>query len=105
MSEDIYQLTLRDHAVLELNEAYNWYEERQTGLGEDFLRSVEEKLKKISSNPQHYKKTYKNYREALADRFPFLIVYVVNDAVKEIIVMAVFHTSRNPKTKYKISYK
>jgi plasmid stabilization system protein ParE len=101
MSENSYKLLLRDHATLELKEAYSWYEEQQQGLGEEFIKSIGEKLDKITNNPQHYKKTYKNYREALADRFPFLIVYIANETAKEILVVAIFHTSRNPKVKYR----
>jgi len=85
MTESTYKLQLRDYATRELEEAYAWYEE----------------LKKITNNPQHYKKTYKNYQEALVDRFPFLIVYTVVEPVKEILVIAIFHTSRNPKIKYR----
>ena len=101
MTEDLYKLQLRDHATRELKEVYAWYEEQQTGLGEEFAKEIHEKLKKITNNPQHYKNTYKNYREALVDRFPFLIVYIVAESAKEILIIAIFHTSRNPKIKYK----
>ncbi|MBI2966516.1 MAG: hypothetical protein HYY40_01715 [Bacteroidetes bacterium] len=42
---------------------------------------------------------YKNFREALLKRFPYLIVYeIVKDKT---VIHSFFHTSRNPKKKYK----
>lgn len=96
-----YSFVLRDEAVREYTEAFIWYEEQQDGLGQVFKRAIQNKLKSICDNPVHYKISYKNYHEALADKFPFLIIYTVDEKAKLITVMAVFHTSRNPKRKFR----
>jgi len=34
------------------------------------------------------------------ETFPFFIIYRINDRLKIIRIISVFHTSRNPKGKY-----
>ena len=43
----IERIIFRPAAEYELKEAYKWYEQRDAGLGSDFLRSVEACLLKI----------------------------------------------------------
>ncbi|MBL1212682.1 MAG: hypothetical protein HND52_04870 [Ignavibacteriae bacterium] len=41
-----------------------------------------------------YPKVYKNIRRALIRKFPFGIHYIIEN--EQVIVIAVFHVSRNP---------
>jgi hypothetical protein len=48
------ELILAPEAVTDLAEAYFWYEERKTGLGEDFLVCVEAAVESIRSAPARF---------------------------------------------------
>jgi len=96
-----YSFELRDKALEELTDAVVWYEEQQEGLGKSLRLTVQNKLKKICNNPFHYKVSHKIYREALTDKFPFLIIYILDEKIKLITVIAIFHTSRSPKKKFR----
>jgi plasmid stabilization system protein ParE len=96
-----YSFIINDEALKELIEEFLWYEEQQPGLGKEFRTEVYIKLNKVCNNPFHYKIPNKKFHEALVERFPFLIVYFVDEENKVIIVTAIFHTSRNPKNKFK----
>ena len=96
-----YSLKLREEAAAEFNDAYVWYEEQQENLGEQFRVTIQNKLKLIRKDPHHYKTAYKKFHQALTDKFPFLIIYTINEKNKQILVTAIFHTSRNPKNKFK----
>ncbi|WP_184546843.1 type II toxin-antitoxin system RelE/ParE family toxin [Mucilaginibacter sp. FT3.2] len=95
-----YDLKIRQEAAKELSGALSWYEEQQTGLGEIFETAIRRKLNQISRNPYHYKAEYNQFHQALTEKFPFLIVYIVDETVKQITVIAIFHTSRNPNKKF-----
>jgi toxin ParE1/3/4 len=86
---------IRPEAESEIKEAYLWYEERRTGLGADFILCVEDGLEKIRSNPEMYPVVYKNIRRLLIRRFPYGIFYLTQ--LNIIMVLAVFHSQRNPK--------
>jgi len=96
-----YSFIINDEAIKELTEAFLWYEKQQSGLGKEFRTEVYIKLDKVCNNPFDYKIPNKKFHEALVERFPFLIVYFVDEKNNLIIVTAIFHTGRNPKYKFK----
>lgn len=92
----IRQLTFQPEAIAEANEAFNWYEDRQAGLGNEFYRELTRCLEFIVENPLLARVVYCGLRKRKLDRFPYLIVYKVTSA--SISVVSVFHGKRNPET-------
>jgi plasmid stabilization system protein ParE len=80
----------------DINQAYQWYEEQQDGLGEDFLNSLENAFNRICKTPNGFQQI-KNHRQYPLKHFPFVILYEHID--NKIFIDAVFHTSRNPTSK------
>lgn len=89
------ELIIRPEAEEEMAEAYDWYERLVDGLGAEFLLNVDATMNAILRNPQQFSVVYKNLRRALTRRFPYQVLFVVEDS--RIIVIAVFHGKRNPK--------
>jgi len=89
-----YKFVIRPEAEVEIEEAYQWYEARQPGLGKDFLLRVDACLSLIQKNPYSYSVKYKQVRQALLHRFPYSVFYLVSEDA--IVVIAVFHSKRNP---------
>ena len=93
-----YHIELLDTAITDLQESYDWYEERTTGLGEEFAEEVDEYLFLVANTPYHFAVQFsEKYRFAALHRFPFRIVYYIDEEPKIIFVTAIFHTSRDPK--------
>jgi plasmid stabilization system protein ParE len=91
-----YNYNLSQEAEADMLEAYVWYEEQKAGLGEEFLESLEKARRAILQNPETYRIRYrKKVRAFLVDRFPYLILYVLEN--NDVNVLSVFNTSRNPK--------
>lgn len=90
-----YRLIIRKKPELQLAEAFEWYEKQRASLGLEFLQSVETTLTFIENNPLLFQIRYKNIRSALTPHFPYGIFYFVEE--NTIVVVAVFHLSRNPK--------
>lgn len=80
-------------------EAYKWYEEQKTGLGEEFLKELDSRYNKLESHPEYYGKIKKSFRQISLKRFQYVVVFEI--LKNEVIVFAVFHTKRNPKLKFK----
>lgn len=94
-----FTLVIKEEAYGDLQDAYDYYEEQVKGLGDRFLNAVREKISYIRKHPFHFNAVEEEFRQALVDRFPFLILYEVSGY--EIVVYAFFHCSRNPKRKFK----
>jgi plasmid stabilization system protein ParE len=96
----IYRTIFSSKAQREIAESWNWYEDRQLGLGDRFLNEIAEHIRKIEQTPIRFPIRFKSYREASVPVFPFLIIYRINERKKIIRIVSVFHTSRNPTKKY-----
>lgn len=95
-----YRFGIRDKALAEMQQAFDWYEEQEIGLGDKFISELEKHFEIIYKNPQTFKRSYKLYREIPLKKFPFLVVYFIDDDENLIVVASVFHTSRNPSVKF-----
>ncbi len=63
-----YRLNQQAHE--EYIEAYEWYEEKQSGLGNLFMESVEKRLQQISEHPKYFGRRKSNrFREAKVEHF------------------------------------
>jgi hypothetical protein len=78
----------------ELEAAALWYEERQTGLGGDFLDEFERTLRRILVEPERWHKIQGDNRKLNFNRFPYAIVYSVR--ADTLYIKAVMHLHRRP---------
>jgi len=88
------QLVFRSQAEREIEEAADWYEEKRTGLGAEFLRTLESCLVSVERNPFQYPRVYGEVRRAPLRRFPYGLIYRVYEA--EVVVVACMHARRDP---------
>jgi plasmid stabilization system protein ParE len=85
---------LLPEARAEFNQATNWYEEKRANLGRTFVAGIREVLNQIAAEPQRHAAVYLDIRKALVPKFPYVILY--REEPNEIVVISVFHTSRDP---------
>ncbi|MEO5644786.1 MAG: type II toxin-antitoxin system RelE/ParE family toxin [Bacteroidia bacterium] len=86
-----------DEANVQIDNAFDWYEEQQPTLGAKFVLHLDKAFDLILELPFGFPARRRDYRECYIGTFPFVIIYrVVNN---KIIIHKVFHTSRNPKKK------
>lgn len=91
-----FKVVIEPRALADIQDGIDYYEEQLEGLGERFSTTVDHYLKSISLNP-HYQVRYEDYRAIPTGKFPYLIVYYLNEEQETAYVMAVFHTSQDPK--------
>ena len=96
-----YRIELHPLALQEMEESYQWYEDRSPGLGRSFLAAIQKRFDRIADLPESYAKKKGDYREAPLPKFPFVVIYEVHAKRKTVFVTYVFHTKRDPSLKYK----
>lgn len=91
-----YNVYLKLEAHQDILEATLWYETQRNGLGAEFYQEIEKVKDLLSSNPLMFEVKYKrNVRWILTERFPFIVVYVING--NNVIILAVVNTYRHPR--------
>ena len=89
-----YNIELQAEAVLEIQEAFEWYENQRTGLGYELLAIIEQSFSKLLIQPNHYSYINQRYRRIKTNRFPYLIVYEI--VADNIFIIGVRHAKRKP---------
>jgi plasmid stabilization system protein ParE len=82
-------------ARLDIQEAYDSYQERSEGLGERFLAALDELLEVVAANPRAFPTVHADVRRALLHRFPYSVLYRSEGEL--IIVLGCFHGRRDPR--------
>ena len=96
-----YSSILSSRAQKEVGISWEWYEERQQGLGDRFLKEVISRIRDIEKAPDKYPAKYKAYKEVSVATFPFLIIYRLIKTKKSVRIVSIFHTAQSPRKKYK----
>ncbi len=95
----IYELEIVEEADWEITEAYLYYEHKQSGLGEKFLKQLDKYLDRICENPKLFQIKKNDYREAYIRKFPYLVIFEIEE--NKVVVYSVFNTPQNPEKKPK----
>ena len=95
----MHRLVIKPRAIGMAKNAYDWYEEQQPGLGDLFLHELQNCYDKVEIWPVSYAKIKKNFRQIILKTFPYVVVFEVFK--DDVIIYAVFHTSRSPRKKFK----
>jgi len=87
---------LRGIAAQEFDDAIAYYEGQQEGLGDEFRAAIEQLFQRIADHPELFPKVQGEvHRAVVIRRFPFVIHFLVEP--ERIVILSVFHTSREPE--------
>ncbi len=86
-------VVLLPEASSDAEEARDFFEGRQAGLGQTFLVRLNESLSRVRTQPQLYGIVWHKVRAARLRKFPYVVYYRVYDDRVE--VLAVMHGRRD----------
>lgn len=86
---------------LEYKEAISWYFERSEIAADNFIKEIKEKIELICADPVRYRNTYKKLRETSLKKYPYSIVYLIDEEKQLIVISSLYHQKRSPRRKYK----
>ena len=67
------RVRFRTEAASDVASAMEWYDEQRAGLGDDFLRALEQVIELISELPEAFPEIAVGHRRALLGRFPYAL--------------------------------
>lgn len=88
------RLSIHETAEAEINEAADFYDLEDPGLGSVFIDEVERGIESISQFPEAAQLLRGRVRKRLLAKFPYSLVYSVRP--DEIRLLAVAHQKRRP---------
>lgn len=92
-----FEIRFESNALYDIEEAIEYYESQQKGLGVRFKNSLELSISYIEKIPKAFS-FYKNkVRKIPLEKFPYMIFYKIY--TDKVIIIAVFNTYQNPAKK------
>jgi len=95
-----YVYILLPEAENDYQDSILWYLERSVSAADNFINQIENTLDILSENPFLGKCTFRNIYELKVKRFPFNVVYLIEEANNKIVIVSIFHDKRNPERKF-----
>jgi toxin ParE1/3/4 len=92
----LFKVSIEDNALLDIQEAIDYYDDQQIGLGKKFEHSLHKSITALTKNP-FYQIRYDHIRCLPLKKFPYMIHFEVLEAIRLIRIIAVFHTAQNPE--------
>ena len=91
-----FKIVIEPRAIVEAQTAINYYEGKQTGLGEKFKTTLNNYIKSLAENP-YYQTRYKDYRALPLTKFPYILFFYINENKNTVYIIALFHSAQNPE--------
>lgn len=89
------RVIFRSSALTDIDDAYQWYEQQQPGLGDSFMAELGKVEALLGDNAMMFGRIRGEVRRAILDKFPYGVFYIARSEFVSII--AVLHQARNPR--------
>ncbi|HFA48237.1 MAG TPA: type II toxin-antitoxin system RelE/ParE family toxin [Bacteroidetes bacterium] len=93
-----YKLIYGKKSRSELDEAITWYKDISNQTATKFYSAAQSRLNEISDQPHRFGpiRNRRRYRRAKIKRFPYLIVFRIDEAKQKVHIISIWHEKRNP---------
>ena len=85
-----------DAAQSEFDDAIDYYDEQQPGLGSEFAEEVGDALERVNHYPEAWSPLSPRVRRCVINRFPYSVLYEVRSEI--IIIVAIQHHHQEPES-------
>jgi plasmid stabilization system protein ParE len=92
-----FKVIAEAEATLEWNEAVDWYEAKEAGVGLRFDEELRAFLETLAQEPERFRPATRLARKAKLPRpWPYSVYFAISKAHREVKVLAIWHDKRNP---------
>ena len=90
-----YNIVIEPIALQDIQQAIDYYDDQQIGLGEKFEATLNKHLISLERNP-FFQVRYDDVHCLPMKKYPYMIHYTIDEAENEVTVRAVFSTHMDP---------
>jgi toxin ParE1/3/4 len=91
-----YAIVLDPRAIRDVQDAIDYYDDEQVGLGQKFEKALNRHLIALEKNP-FFQNRYSNVHCLPLKKFPYMVHFTIDEKQQIVTVRAVFHTAQDLK--------
>jgi plasmid stabilization system protein ParE len=92
-----FKVIAEAEAKREWNEAVDWYEAQEIGVGWRFDDELQAFLQTLQKNPERFGlATNLTHKAKMPEPWPYSVYFTINRGHSEVKILAVWHGARNP---------
>ena len=88
------RLIVKPAAEFDIADGFQWYQERQLGLGFRFVEQLDAVFQRVVENPASYQEVMPEVRKAVVRRFPYLVFFTFDP--EAVHILAVIPAAQDP---------
>ncbi len=96
-----YSYIFLSEAQEDYENALDWYLEKSFPAADNFISDVNNIIALITAHPKRWRNEYGHFYELGLKKYPYTIVYSIDEENGLVIIVSIYHHSRNPGKKYK----
>lgn len=89
-----FTVVIEKRALKDVQKAIDYYDGQLVGLGKKFNSVLDKHITAIATNP-FYQLRYKDYRALPIKKYPYLILFYINETSGTVYITAIFHTKQH----------
>ena len=89
-----YRVLIEPPAARDIETAFEWYEERRSGLGAEFLGTIAMAFETLARDPAQFPVTHEPFRWVKLRKFPYAIHYRIKG--RTVAIAACLHFRQSP---------
>lgn len=89
-----YKTIITKDADRDFIEDFIWYAKKNSDLAERFRENVKKEIEFLSNTPFACALLSKKVRQAIVHKFPYRIIFVIEN--RKVIIIAILHEKRSP---------
>ena len=91
-----YKILFTTKADADIEDAFNWYENQKQFLGWELRDELSNCIDKIMNDKVDYQMVTDCIHKLRLNRFPYSLYYIKDLHKKQVTILALFHSKRNP---------
>jgi hypothetical protein len=91
-----FEIVVLNRAYGEIDEALEFYSNVSDQISKKFMFDLQRCWKSLEKNP-FFEMRHKDFRVVHLKKFPFIVVFTIDEKRKLVRIYSVFHTSQDPE--------
>lgn len=91
-----YKIVISPEAEKEIDHTFEYYAEFSKSAGKSFKKQLLDSYKKLRLNP-FYERRYLNVRVLPFPKYPYIILFRIDELKKTVYILSVFCTHQDPE--------